>query len=238
MDKKKISAKTLRTIIIVCTCVFGAAAIFCGVKYAYAQKQYSDSRKNFEAMAEEYVNVKEIETGTEIPTINSSSKKEEKESPIDVDFNILCGQAARGDVVGWLYCPDTVINYPVTQCDDNSFYLEHQLDGKPNACGNLFVDCRCQSKFSGRNTIIYGHHMADGAMFNCLKNYRNNPDFFAEHPVMYLNTPEGNYEMAIFSTFHCETQTPAFQVDFANDAEFEEYLNFIRDSSVMDAITV
>ena len=42
-------------------------------------------------------------------------------SPISVDFDTL--KEANDDVIGWLYCEDTPINYPVLQSDDNSYYL-------------------------------------------------------------------------------------------------------------------
>ena len=45
---------------------------------------------------------------------------------ITVDFAAL--QAKYPDVVGWLYCANTGLNYPIVQAEDNDYYLYRLLD--------------------------------------------------------------------------------------------------------------
>jgi len=56
-------------------------------------------------------------------------------APIQVNFDAL--RAKNQDVIAWLYCPDTPINYPVVQASDNEFYLHRLLDGSKNPGGTL-----------------------------------------------------------------------------------------------------
>ena len=54
------------------------------------------------------------------------------------------------DVIGWLNLPDTVINYPVTQAEDNEYYLRHLYDGTYNKPGCLFADYENKADFSAK----------------------------------------------------------------------------------------
>ncbi len=43
-----------------------------------------------------------------------------------VDFETL--RENGPDIIGWLSLTDTVLNYPVTQTDNNEYYLNHLYD--------------------------------------------------------------------------------------------------------------
>ena len=115
---------------------------------------------------------------------------------ITVDFDAL--REVNSDVIAWIYCPDTQINYPVVQGPDNDYYLSHLLDGSYNANGTIFMDYHGAADFSDANNILYGHHMKTGAMFANLIKYKD-PDFYEKHPCMYLFTPQQNYRLDLFA---------------------------------------
>lgn len=117
-------------------------------------------------------------------------------APIQVDFDAL--QQENPDVVGWIYCPDTPVNYPVMQGETNDTYLHTMLDGTYNPSGSIFMDYRCDGDFLNFNTILYGHNMKDGSMFAMLKEYADEA-YFEAHPVMYLLTPNGDYRVNIIA---------------------------------------
>lgn len=230
-SKQGINIKAIRAILIVVVAVFAIAACFCGFKYYEAQQQYNKSMDAYRELSDNYVRPHDR---AGINTTAGSSKSEEDCSPITVDFEELGNQVFRGEISGWLYCPDTIINYPVVHCDDNAFYLEHQLNGDANSCGTLFVDCKNKGDFSDPNTIIYGHHMADGQMFNSLKLYRQEEGYYSAHPFMYLNTPERDYKLHIYSTFVSDTQSKAFQTEFNDDSQFQDFIDFTVSNSQID----
>ena len=111
-------------------------------------------------------------------------------APIQVDFGALFGQ--NQDVIAWLYCPDTPINYPVAQASDNEYYLHRLLDGSKNSAGTLFMDYRSASDLSDWNCVIYGHNMINDSMFGSLTDYKSQ-EYFDAHAKMYLLTPEGDF---------------------------------------------
>lgn len=113
-----------------------------------------------------------------------------------IDFESLW--KINEDIVAWIYCPDTRINYPIVQGSDNSYYLYRLLDGTWNVNGTIFMDYRNNSNFTDGNTLIYGHRMKTGAMFAELINY-NRQSFYDEHPCMYIYTPDQTYRMDLFA---------------------------------------
>lgn len=146
----------------------------------------------------------------------------------EVDFAALA--AINPDIVGWLYCEDTVINYPVVQGDDNSYYLKHLFDGAYNANGCLFLDSRGNDNFLERHSIIYGHHMKNGTMFSSLDGYKKQT-YYDEHPQLLLVTPNANYVVEIFAGYVANVQDDAWTIGFSNEIEFEEWISAAMDNS-------
>jgi len=109
-----------------------------------------------------------------------------------IDFNEL--QMVNADAVAWLYCPDTVIDYPIVQATDYSYYLYRLLDRSYNPNGTLFIDYNNAADFSEQLTVVYGHHMASGMMFASLVGYKDQ-SYYDQHPIMYLYTPTAIYQV-------------------------------------------
>ena len=88
-----------------------------------------------------------------------------------VDFDSL--RSVNPEIVAWLTIDGTNIDYPVAQHSDNNYYLHHLFTGEWNSSGCLFMDCNNQTDISDRHTIIYGHHMDNGTMFQNLMGYKD-----------------------------------------------------------------
>ena len=112
---------------------------------------------------------------------------------LEVDFDKLL--AVNSDVVGWLQGMESSISLPVVQGTDNDFYVHRLLDHTYNFCGTLFVDYRNQI-LEDDITVIYGHKMKNRTMFGQFGMY-DTFDYYKDHPVFRLYTPEGTYDLLI-----------------------------------------
>ena len=118
----------------------------------------------------------------------------------EIEINFKGLKEINEDAVAWLYSPGTVIDYPVMQANDYSYYLDRLPDRTYNANGSLFIDYNSASDFSDKLTVIYGHHMRSGAMFGSLKGYKEQ-SYYDDNPYMYLYTENGNYRITLLYGF-------------------------------------
>ena len=99
------------------------------------------------------------------------------------------------------------------QGKDNRYYLKHLFSSEWNGSGCIFLDSRNRSDFSDRHSIIYGHHMKNGSMFSGLTEYKKQ-EFYNEHPIALLLTPNKNYGIEIFAGYVASAQNEAWEVAF------------------------
>ena len=139
-----------------------------------------------------------------------------------VDFAAL--QKINPDVVAWIYVEGTNINYPVVRGSDNSYYLNHLVDGTYNSAGSIFMDYRNERDLTDRNTILYGHHMQNNSMFNQITNYKSQ-EFYDQHPTCLLMTPDGNYKIVLIAGYVTDMNSDAWKIQFESDEEFSLWLD-------------
>ena len=140
----------------------------------------------------------------------------------ELDFEMLCADCP--DVVGWIRIEGTVIDYPIVQGEDNVFYLKHLPEGTPNAAGSIMMDEVNAPDFSDDVTILHGHHMRSGAMFGDIDEYKH-VEYYLEHPMMRLFTPDGDYDVAVFAAYSVDGATFAYPTVFSGEEGFEEFLH-------------
>ncbi|MEG2407058.1 MAG: class B sortase, partial [Clostridiales bacterium] len=121
-------------------------------------------------------------------------------------------------------CAGIGLDYPIVRGGDNNYYLSHLFDGTKNKLGSIFMDYRNNPEFQDKNTVIYGHHMKNGAMFSTLMDYKDQ-EFLNDHPRIEIDTPNGPLTMKIFSGFIVNTTEFEAKCQFANNVEFMEYIN-------------
>ena len=87
------------------------------------------------------------------PPVQEENLQELEENNIPI-IDLEAVQDINEEIACWLYSPDTVIDYPVCQGEDNEYYLYHLADGTYNRNGWLFVDYRKAFDCSDPNTLI------------------------------------------------------------------------------------
>lgn len=189
-------ATVVRTVLIL---FFVAVFLFSSMKLYGIYAEYEHGTKSYEEITEQYISSIADAEGTEPDSTENPNLIEPLETtPITVDFDALLEE--NSDVVGWLYCEDTPINYPIVQSKDNDYYLRRLLDGTWNIAGTIFMDYRNTSDFSDWNSIIYGHNMNNDSMFGTLQDYKKQ-EYYEEHPVLYLLTPTQDYKIQLISGY-------------------------------------
>jgi sortase B len=183
---KKLKRATAWLILIASVCVI---AVF-GYKLQETERIYqigADGYENLTARIRHANPVEKIYENTESHSISVIPL-------LEIDFEEL--YTINADAGTWLYCPDTVIDYPVMRADDYDYYLHYLPDGTRNANGALFIDYNNAPDFTDDLTVIYGHSMKSGQMFGSLKGYKEQ-SYYEKHPFMFLYTELGNYRIEL-----------------------------------------
>ena len=153
------------------------------------------------------------------------------ETMAQIDLEAL--RRTNPEVVGWIYLPQSKINYPLMQGQDNSYYLNHTWDEKSNAVGSIFLEYQNNPNLTDFNTIVYGHNMNDGSMFAGLRNF-STEGYWQAHPYVYVVSDEGIYRYEVFSSYKADLDSPVYGLSFDLTETKAEFLLYAMEQSVID----
>ena len=205
--------------------VLSAIIAYSGFRLWSIFHEYREGEKQYEQAASNYV--QQADPGHTADPDNTMADYGPQECPITVDFKGL--QAENADVVGWIYCEGTQINYPVLRGETNETYLHHMMNGEYNSSGSIFMDYRCEPDLSGLNTIIYGHHMKNGSMFASLHQYTDQ-SYYDQHKYMWYLTPDHTYRLDLLAGYVGDAEAEVYTIFMERD-ELMSYLSFARSIS-------
>ncbi len=172
---------------------------------------------------------------TESPADIPVSKIPEEYFPeVSVDFDSLT--KANPDVIGWLWIPDTEINFPLVRANDNWKYLSLSYNLQRTNSGSIFMDFRNSEAFSDDNTVIYGHNMKSGGMFGRLKDF-GGTDYLTAHPELYIFTPSRILKYRIFSAYKTEADSQSYTFSFSKDFVYKNFIDYIEDCAGKNLFT-
>lgn len=138
------------------------------------------------------------------PTFSKDKEKQAKE--LSLSFSEL--QAINPDVCAWITIDHTEIDYPIVIGESNSEYLNTSVTGDYSLSGAIFLDSKNSKDFSDPVSVIYGHNMAEKAMFGSLPSFLDAKEF-KELSTGTLYTPTEAFKLevvAICSTYADDTE--------------------------------
>lgn len=153
------------------------------------------------------------------------------EEMAEIDLAAL--REVNPDVLGWIRIPDTKIDYPLMRGADNDFYLNHTWKKTPNSVGSIFLEQLNSIDLMDYNTIIYGHNMNNGSMFAGLQDYAM-PDYWKDHPYVYVLTDAGVYRYEVFAFFRAEVDSLTYGLNPQQDDTKEDFLKLSLENSWID----
>lgn len=155
--------------------------------------------------------------------------EESREATFDkIDFALL--REENPEIAAWIKAEGTAIDYPVLRGEDNTYYLNHLYTGETNRMGSIFMDYRNDKAFKDKNTVIYGHNMQDGAMFNALGEYKSQ-EFYDAVPTMEIYTPEGEYVIELISGTVEDGNYEFVKFNFEDQGELNAYVKELKSRS-------
>lgn len=216
--------KVLRIFLVIVILISGIFTI-----YSYMQEQEDN---NVYEGVDIYINANEVIT---FPGQTDSALDRIAQYQQDYDWEGLL--AVNKDIVGWLYIPDNdIINFPIVQGTNNSYYLNHDYTKKWNANGCAFVDCD-YNKFC-LNKVIYGHNMSRSTthpIFTTVTLWKDK-EYFDSHRTLYYTDVNGmtkKYLIAAVAHFNVTVRDEYSYLDtiFETEEELHSWVNYIKDHS-------
>lgn len=148
---------------------------------------------------------------------------------VTIDFDGLL--AINEETTGWIWIPDSPINYPVLRGDDNQKYLTRSYKGTYDRNGSVFMDYRCQPDYTTKHTILFGHNMLTEDIFGTLERYKD-LEYINSHSLIYILKP-GEYRVyEIFSVHGTDATGETYRVNFDTPDRYQRYLEEMKGLSI------
>ncbi len=182
--------KRRKWIIILCSLLAVTCFGYYGIYYYFVERT-TDTYKEWAELK-----VTGSSATSEKPKQNYSFEEEVVEKEVLDEYKILYNK--NKSLIGWVKIDDTIIDYPVMQTENNTYYLDHNVEQEYDKNGSIFLDKDCDVLKPSMNLIVYGHHMKSGKMFGGLDKY-SQKSYYEEHPVIRFDTI---YEKGLYAIMY------------------------------------
>lgn len=168
----------------------------------------------------------EFSNTTQATVANVEETTELPDNPID--FNKL--QKKNSDIYAWIEIPGTKIDYAVLQSTSNNndlFYLDHNMYGEYEFSGAIFSQSQNSLNFDDPVTVLYGHNMKNGSMFNNLHKFKDEK-FFKKNNTIYIYTPGHILEYEIVAAYIFDDRHILNTYNFSDKKDIKAYIKTIK----------
>lgn len=222
--KRKVVNWILNGLMIICLII----AVYSGWHVVSALLDYQKSNSAYQDLKKHAI----TRPDTTVQAVDTGASDE-------VDFSYL--EQLNPDVAGWISLPNSSIDYPFVfgasqdaSRHGNEYYLKHLLTGEYSNSGCVFMDVRNGADFTKKNVVLYGHHMKNGSMFADVEKYASQ-EFYDEHQVFYIDTPQGKYEMYPVAGMRTVGTNDYVRFDFTSDQDYLDYVQGFIDQSTFQS---
>jgi sortase B len=118
---------------------------------------------------------------------------------------------------------------------DNEYYMDHDIAGRQNAGGTVFLDQSVSLRTRPYALILYGHNMRDGSMFGSLKKYHSEEGFYKEHPYFTVFTPSAAYHYEIFGYEDVSATNQVYTIGYGPGEAYSDFLGYLKSKSYLDS---
>ena len=202
------------------------AIVFCVSAFHFG-KAFLEYRKGDKI----YENAMEFVIEADAP-VEVKDEASMKRTYTEIDFAGM--RAVNEDVIGWIQIPDSPVDYPLLDADDNKYYLNHTYDRQWSSYGSIFLEPRNNPDLNERHLVIYGHNMVNESMFGSLLEYKNQ-EYADTHPEITVCMTDRDLTYRIFSAYTAHVDSAAYRMSFSEDASFMEMAEQMKVNSVIAA---
>ncbi|MBQ8826820.1 MAG: class B sortase [Oscillospiraceae bacterium] len=222
-------------VLVVCLVILGV--------YFYQQFEAVQNNEDIRIIYNQAAQKNEPEAAvTEAPVVTDKETQEIVRQPLVVSSAAEEMLAINKNYAGYLYIPD-VLSEAVVQCEDNEYYLDHNIYDQKRSCGTVYADFRNNVNdyrdLQSDNIILYGHNQKDGTMFGNMDYYKWDYKYWLKNPFIYFDNLYESGTYVIISSFVTNTEP---EHDNGNVFDYNNYVNFQKEGtytyeSFIDEIT-
>lgn len=215
-DRKKLIHRIIMLVLILMVIVSGI-----GVITRYLQDKRAEEEYRRLAELAKQTTEATMEVPTEAPTEPQETEPETEAYISPIDFEALA--EVNPDVVGWIKIPDTNVDYPIVQTDNNDTYLHTSFEGEESVAGAVYLDFESDKDMMGFNNILYGHNMKNGSMFKDIVKYKEQ-SYFDEHKYFEIYTPERTIHLKAISCYYAKAEPIVRKTRFKTRESYEAFI--------------